>query len=165
MPGIFSNLREIAAARRTDLRMDVINFRVTIPTSGNITQPTAEKLRNDYEYLVTKINAAMTGVGNTANVATADTQYDDVDEIRFNLRESGTGENLFTTDVELSTLVNSRDGNTTGGLDFNPYGHKIGRGADLSITFTRRATSITTQRIVVVQLVCLLVPIALKQKV
>ena len=164
MIGLSSSLREIAAARRADLRMDVINFRVTIPTSGNITQPSAEKLRNDYEYFVTKIRGSMTGAGHTANAATADTQMDDIDEIRFNLRESGTGENLFTTDVELSTLTNSRDGNPSGELDFTPYGYKIGRGADLSITFTRRASSITTQRIVVVQLVCVLIPISLKPK-
>jgi hypothetical protein len=160
--GLFSNLREISAGRRADLRMDVINFRVTIPTSGNITQPSAEKLRNDYEYFITKVRASMTGAGNTANAGTADTQYDDVDEINFNMRESGTGEDLFTTSVELSTLVNSNYGNPSGELDFNPYGHKIGRGADLSITFSRRASSITTARIVVVQLVCVLVPISLK---
>ena len=164
MSGLFNSLREISAARRSDLRMDVINYRVTIPTSGNISQPSAEKLRNDYEYFITKIRASMTGAGNTANATTADTQYDDVDEIRFNLRESGTGENLFTTDVELSTLVNSRDGDPSGELDFYPFGHKIGRGADLTSTFSRRASSITTQRVVVVQLVCVLVPIALKPK-
>ena len=162
MNGLFSSLREIAAARRADLRMDVINFRVTIPTSGNITQPSAEKLRNDYEYYVRQVKASMTGAGNTNNAATADANYDDVDEVLFNLRESGTGENLFTTDVELSALVNSNSGASQGEIDFRPFGYKIGRGADLSITFTRRAATITTQRIVVVQLVCLLVPIALK---
>lgn len=156
--GLIDFLREIAAHGVDDLRTDIIGFRVTIPTSGSITQPSAEKLRTEYDYYVTRIFASMTGAGMTDNVTNADAKFDDVDEIRFNARVSGTGQDMFTTDVELQGLVDSATGRSTHDIDFLPGGFKIRAGADLTPTFTRRATTITTQRIVNVYLVCLLVP-------
>lgn len=155
--GLIDLLREIAAYGGDDLRTDLINFRTTVPASGSITQPTAEKLRGDYDHFVIGIRASMTGAGNTDNVTSADAKYDDVDEIRMNFRESGTGQNMFSTDIELALLVNSISGAPIP-LDFDPGGYKVRAGADLSITVTRRATTLTTARVVNACLVCVLVP-------
>ena len=155
--GLIDLLREIAAYGGDDLRTDWVNFRTTVVTSGSLTQPTAEKLRGDYDYFVTEMRASMTGAGNTANASTADAQYDDVDEIRFNFRESGTGQNMFSTDVELASLVDSISGAPIP-CRFDPGGYKIRAGADLSCTVTRRASTINTQRVVNTTLVCVLVP-------
>lgn len=156
--GIADSLREVAAHSGAEFKMDVVNFRVSIPTSGDPTQPAAEQLRGEYDYFVVKIRASMTGTGGTNNASTEDGYADDVQEIRFNLRESGTGQNLFSTDVEVATLCDARTGNPNEGLDFRPYGHKIRAGAHLLPTFTRRATSVSLARVVNVQLVCVLVP-------
>lgn len=152
-------LRDLSANGGSgNARWDMIDFRVSIPASGAITQPGAEKLRNEYDYDVREIFASMTGAGNTANAATADTQYDDVDEIRFNVKVSGTGENMFSTDVELQGLVDSLTGRSTRSLKFDEGGFMIRAGADLTASFTRRATTITTARIVNVYIVARLVP-------
>jgi len=155
--GVINLLREVAAYGGDDLRTDIINFRTSVPASGAITQPTAEKLRGDYDHYVTEIRASMTGAGNTDNVTNADAKYDDIDEIRVNFRESGTGQNMFSTDIELALLVDSISGRPVP-LSFEPGGYKIRAGADLSITVTRRATTLTTARVVNVALVCVLVP-------
>lgn len=156
--GLTDLLRELSASGGHEVRTDIVNFRVTIPASGGVTQPGAEKLRNEYDFLVTRIFASQTGAGITNNAASADAQFDDVDEIRFNMKVSGTGENMFSTDVELQGLVDSVTGRSTHDIDFAPGGYLIRAGADLSITFTRRATTISTARIVNVYVVALLVP-------
>ena len=155
--GLIDLLREVAAYGGDDLRTDIINFRTTVPTTGAITQPTAEKLRGDYDHYIIEMRASMTGAGNTDNVTNADAKYDDVDEIRFNFRESGTGQNMYSTDIELALLVDSISGAPIP-LSFGRVGYKIRAGADLSITVTRRATTITTQRVVNVALIVALVP-------
>lgn len=151
-------LREIAAHTSDEFKQDVVSFRVTIPTSGDITQPANEQLRSNYDYYVRRVRASMTGAGNTANAATADTQYDDIQEIRFNFRESGSGQNMFTSDIELATLCDSNTGRPSGDLEFTPHGYKLRAGSHIIPTFTRRASAVTTARIVVVQLICELIP-------
>lgn len=151
-------LREVAAHTSDEFKMDIVGFRVTIPTSGDITQPSNEQLRSNYDYYVKKIRASMTGAGHTQNAGTADTYHDDIQEIRFNLRESGSGQNMFTTDIELATLADSQTGQPSGELDFGAEGYKLRAGAHLIPNFTRRASSITVARIVNIQLVCVLIP-------
>lgn len=158
LQGISDQLREIAAHSGAEFKTDVVGFRVTIPTSGDVTQPSAEQLRGEYDYFVVEIRAAMTGSGGTNNASTEDGYVDDVQEIRFNLRESGTGQNVFSTDVELATLVDSRSGQPAHPLNFKGFGYKIRAGAHLQPTFTRRSSSISLARIVNLQLVCVLVP-------
>lgn len=155
---LLSRLAEIAKARGALLKVDQVRFRVTLPTSGSITQPSSVKVRSNYDYYMFELRAGHTpnGTGGT----TSDAAAQDPDEISFNLSESGTGENMFNSDVELSTLVNGQNGNLTP-MSFQPFGYKISAGADVSCTVNQR-TNVTLARTLVVMCVCVLAPVELK---
>lgn len=128
------------------IRADVITTRVTIPASSAITQPQQIKLEDDFWYLMSEVRA-----GATVDT-TSDATLNDFDQIRFNIRRSDTKRNLWSTDLELATLVSSRRGK---GLPANPGGWMLlSPGIYLQPTFTRRADIDTVAgRVVAVELV------------
>lgn len=151
-------LRELAAHGGDDIKSDVVSYRVTIPASGDITQPSAEQLRSNYDYYVVGVRGSMTGTGGGTD--TADADADDIQEIRFNLKESGSGQNLFTSDIEWALLSDSWSGQPVKDLTWGDgkYGIKLRAGAHLQATFTRRASTITTARVCVLAIMCVLIP-------
>ena len=155
MSSLTETLRELAAHGGDDIKTDLVMTRTTGRASGDITQDSAIQLRNDYDYYVTEIRVGITPTGGATD--TVDADADDFDQIRFNIRESGAGQNFFTTDVELTTLCHGSYGNTTP-ISFSPSGYKVRAGAGITVTLTRRASTITAARVVVVCLVCTLVP-------
>jgi hypothetical protein len=94
--------------------------------------------------------------------ATAATDLDDIDEIRFNGRlSSAGGSRLFSSDVEFGGLMSSQRGNSVP-IRFSPGGHWIKAGATITPVFSRRASTITTARVATVTLVFLILPVTLK---
>ena len=148
---LLSRLYEIAKSRRGTLKTDIITFRGSITTGAAVTQPDPRKIRNNFEYYMIELRAGFTGT------TLADANIDDIDQVRFNISESGTGEDMFSNDVELQALAGGT-GNQSVPVRFDPYGYKLGAGADLTCTLTPRATALTIARVVTVQLVCVLVP-------
>ena len=153
-------LREIDASSG-ELSATVIQFRASVTAAAAVSYPTdgpgqTFTLSEEYVYFITELRAGFTLAGLTENAGTADTLYADVDDFRFNIKDSGSGKDLFDTDVELNTLV-SGDGKSTP-ISFAPSGWAIRAGATLKLTVTMRDTAITRARVVTPQLVCIKVP-------
>ena len=149
-----AELAEIAAAARKSLKLDSLGFRVSIPTTGSVTQPSAIKLRAEFDYFMFELRAGYTALGGGTDTTDADAQ--DVDEVRVNFVESGTGETVFSSDIELSSLMSGQVCQPVP-MDFRPWGHKFEAGTDLSCTVTMRA-NVTTARVLAVQIQCVLAP-------
>lgn len=150
MPALVSDLasllRDILAADNEELITDYLVFRGTVPTSTTaVTQPTIVNTRQTHDHFVTRIHmGATTPLTNPA----------DLDLIRWNIEVSGTARNMFKNDVELAAHVSQI---SVLPIDFSPGGYAFRAGADLSMTITRRS-AVTTERIVTIGLVCILVP-------
>lgn len=149
-----AELAEIAAAARKSLKLDNLGFRVTIPTSGSVTQPSTIKLRSEYDYFAFELRAGCTATGTGGTNTDAAAQ--DIDEVNFNFTESGTGETLVSTNFELSALLSGQNCIPVP-LSFVPWGHKLEAGTDLSCDVTMRAV-VGVARVVAIQLMCVLAP-------
>lgn len=156
-------LREISASHG-ELRADQLSFRGSVPTSGSVTytKQTAT-CRADYDYFFTEVRAGLTTAGLTGNSTTADAYFQDIDELRFNVKVDGTGENIFTDDIEMQTMISPVDGRPLP-MTFSPSGYAIAGGKKLTFTVTRRATTIDVARTIAVALVAILVPVGFAEK-
>ena len=164
VPALDQLLREIAASTGGALSTDPLFFRATIPTSGAVGKGADDVLSvpllDDFDYFFHKMSVGVTH-GSGAG---------DLDEINFNFDLGGTGSNLFrSSSVEVSACNLQLAGITTqnnvlvvggcGIVDFAPGGYAIAGGKrSLTLEPARRASTITTQRILTVGLWMITVP-------
>lgn len=156
---LLSLLRAISASHG-ELRTDIVSYRALITASGVLgdtaNDVTRQQLHDDYDYYITELRAVCTPAGLTDNVTNADAKFDDLQEIRFNFQVGGAGQTLFTADVELAPLVDVNGLSVP--VRFDPGGYAVAAGKELRLLTSRRATTITTARVLTVQLIALMIP-------